>query len=55
MFCANFNFQTRPRACLKIAFRQMCVLHLAQICHIPGHTADGKQLLNTPWFQYPVS
>ena len=25
MFCANFNFQTRPRACLEIAFRQVCV------------------------------
>ena len=25
MFCANFNFQTRPRACLKVAFRQLCV------------------------------
>lgn len=25
MFCANFNFQTRPRVCLKIAFRQLCV------------------------------
>ena len=29
MFCANFIFQTRSRACLKNHFRNNCIIHLS--------------------------
>ena len=39
MFCANFIFQTRSRACLKKAFCKMCVTVCGRFCLNEGGVA----------------